>query len=891
MRIAAALLAALMLSGCAKNTPAEQPPALPAATVEPAAEAASPEVENNGGYYVRVGDSVCFRRYGADALPGTATYGDFAAAWSVDGESELVAYNTKTGALTTVCAESGAGPLWYGDGGFYLSERAGGESFVAWYALDGSRAESVGAGEVVGVTDSGLLAVSHSDWDEGGYRSVYSFYRGRSLVGEYTTDETLIAAGLTDDGLFLVGVPYPYEDALPAYGFLQITPQGEAIRLGELSGDEDAFCYDVQADRFLAADGKVVFGLGFYGGTGHFFDYGLFAEAEIGRVDSLRAVEESLDTSELYELPYPAPDGAGGVAYVEALPGALRGGGDENDSLELWEDGAWRALTESFAPRHADGWAAQRIVQHMDYVDGAAYVTMAVACASPADDIGWREAYTLASTRYLRIARDGTTTEMARVDCDAELFGFVWFVEGAGVALWQQLSSEDGEGWFDVPYAYALPIADDAYWDEDAFDGVTGLLPCDYGEDEAGDYGYPVPEVEAAGELCLALDGDGTVVALMRKDPAALLTIDFDVPQDELARAAATLPLERRESDEDTPFFWAALRSLEDGVRVRVERTPAQESVIEELAVFDGAFPVGEVVYDGVLERGAFVALRTSLPWYPELRVSVSKDGEWGAYVFGEDNYLRQEHGNGVHPRLTLAAYPNADAGNRSDESLLAALSGAWLHYGADGAADAALTIGADGTMALTCGAEQERYELTATPGRLYSDEWEAPDLLCLTTEDAAVTEALGFGPNVGDYGVELYRTEGEELLRLTQRNNGDGALGALLPDADGGWAYDFVFARSRGAGDTGARRCGVSFPAVVARYDRDSGLCWLREAEIAESEPSVGDVWRAKTDAPCLACPVTADAAAALSGARPMLLCRVTTGMDGAVARIEPIS
>ena len=35
------------------------------------------EVENNGGFFVRVGDTVYFREYGQDVLPETALFGEF----------------------------------------------------------------------------------------------------------------------------------------------------------------------------------------------------------------------------------------------------------------------------------------------------------------------------------------------------------------------------------------------------------------------------------------------------------------------------------------------------------------------------------------------------------------------------------------------------------------------------------------------------------------------------------------------------------------------------------------------------------------------------------------------------------------------------------------------
>ena len=877
--VALLLLLSLLVTGCVKRPPGptDTPPDGPT-------QETPREVENNGRYFVRVDDRVYFRRYGADALPRGVIGGAFTEDWSAGGTSELMAYDTKTGALTALYTETGSGKLWYGDGGFYLGECADSEPYVAWYALDGSRSTYLCPGTLLGVTDGGLLAVSRSEAADGEYRTVYAFYRAGAPVAEAETEESLTVAGLTDDGLFLLSTDFSGDDL--AYGIRQITPEGELLSLGEVEPQEDESLYLVQPDRFLAAQDQVTVGLGYYAGTGHFLNFTVFVQAEIGKEGSLRTL--TVDSAEEDAQPYPVADEAGGVSYAPALPGALRVAWDGEEALELWEDDAWQTLAPHFAPQRADGWATGDVVQHMDYVDGAAYAAVARACASPADDIGWREALSPVSLRYVRVARDGAVTQLDCTDCGAEVFGRVWFIEGANVALWQELTSEDGEGWFSAPNVYALPIADDAVWDANAFDGVTGLLPYDYGEGEADYFGYPAPEVEAAGELCLTLNADGVVVALTRRDPAALLNVDFDVPEDELVGAAATLPLTPRENDEDTPWVWAKLVALTDGVRLRLERTPDDVTNLEHAAMTNGAFVPGEVLYDGTLARGEFVAARVSFPWHPELRVSVSKDGDWGGYVFGEDNWQHMEDENGRHPGLTLAGYPSLGVSGSDGEGLRQALAGSWLYLSPEGRA-AELSFDSEGGVWLSRGEALEVYTMHAALDRLYAEQWETPDLLRLRTEDAELTALLGYGPDVGDYAVELYRTEGEELLRLTQCNNGDGALGALLPGAEGSERYDLVFHRSRGAQDTGARRYGMTFEANVVRFDRDAGLCWLRAAERVESEPAVGDVWRAKPYAPCLAYPIAPEAAEELDR-YPMLLCAVTTDRDGTIVALEEI-
>nr|MCR5825167.1 hypothetical protein [Oscillospiraceae bacterium] len=803
----AALLATLLLAGCAQKTgpqtaapePAAEPAGQAAAqTAEPADAATPPEVENNGGYYLRVGQRVYFRRYGADALPDVALFGSFASDWSSQGESALMAYDTATDELTTLYTDAGAGPLWYADGALYLCEYNNGAAWTARCLPDGSGIRELCPGAPLGTTDSGLLAVERCDAGTN-HRTVYTLYRDGVATGSWETEYGMAVAGLTDDGLFLVDTDYA--DETNRQTLWQLTPEGTPLCLGTREDkDENYFLCDLRPDRFLAADGKVTVCLGSYAGTGHFLNGALFLQAEIGRENSLTTLDLDFEVGENDLLPELTQGADGSVTTVPALPGALRIGWENRDALELWEDGAWQTLAADLAPSRGDGWGGGSIVQHMDFVDGAAYVTLAETFASPANDVGWREAERLVALRFLRVARDGTVRELACTDCAATLYGWVWFIEGANVALVQELTSEDGEGWFEASYAYAVPIADDALWDDLAFDGVTGLLPGDYGADETDAYGYPIPDAEPAGTLCLPLDRYGCAEAVQRKDPAAVLTIDFDVPTVETEDATVLLPLEPRPGDEDTRWFWALLRALDD-VHLRIERGAQDVSALADEAAAAGLFLPEETVYDGTLRRGESIALRASLPWYPELRVSVDKGGASGAYVFGEDNYLHLETEADLHPQLTLAAYPPGDLNDYSGDGLREALAGGWLYRPTDGAYSALLTFRDDGTAALYREGEETALLETALD-RLYADEWRAPDLLCLRSEDPVVTEALGFGGSVGDYGVALFRTDGETLLCLTQQSNGDGALGALLPDETGAPARTLVFSRSGGAAD-----------------------------------------------------------------------------------------
>ncbi|MBE7008355.1 MAG: hypothetical protein E7422_04310 [Ruminococcaceae bacterium] len=901
-----ALLLTLVLALAACGQKAPEPKATPdAAENAPVADAQQAqteekdEVENNGGYYVRVNDKVYFRRYGADALGRVAVLGQFAEYWNVDGESEIVSLDLASGELTALYTEMGSGPLWYGDGGFYLSENYGGESAVFWYALDGSKAERVCAGVVLGVTEGGMLAVERADYDMK-YRTFYSLYADKKPVAEaeLTGDFSTTYAGVTDNGLFLVKTTNTEDDPpVTESSLLQITPKGEVLDLGALPELENYGFFDVQVDRFLAFGDKVAVGVGYYAGTGHFLNDMAFAEATASREGSVRELTVDVETEYEGDMPRLTLDESGALSMAAVLPGELRID-YEDGSLDVYEDGAWRTLAEGVCPQRAEGCGYRRIEQHMDYVGGTAYVTLACTHSLPQDDIGWREASALLDMLYLAVGDGGEVKELDCVDHNAELYGDVWFIEGESMALWRQRRTTQEE--YYVPeYAYAIPIAEDADWMggwEAVFDG-TGLLDYDYGEGEADYYGYPVPDTEPAGQLCLKLDRDGAITWLANKGEDAVLAIDFDVPESELSGAAAKLDLQRRNGDEDTYWFWARLRVLEDGTRVRVERVPGDEDTSDtvEMAIEEGAFIPGETVYDAVLNCCDFVALRTSLPWHPELRVSVSRNGGWGEYVFGEDNWMHLETEESIHPEMTLAALPLPDPTDNENGGMLNSLTGTWLYRDAQtGAVAGTLCISEDGTALVNT--DEDCWELKWALDRLYAETYQSPDLLCLSTEQPIGEGGIVFNGSAGDYLIELDRTDGEEVLHLVQANNGEGVLSYLFTGkSPEEWEYDFVFTRARGAGSAALGRRGTSFPAVAVRYDSDSGTLWLRDAEVVDSYEDGSTVWRASHYTACVAYPVTEQAAGMLASERrddtyPFHVARYTVDQNGVVTGVAAL-
>ncbi|MBQ9347636.1 MAG: hypothetical protein IJT94_09905, partial [Oscillibacter sp.] len=528
------------------------------------------DVENNGGDFVRVGGKVYFRCYGPDALNKTAVFGIFTNAWNYTGrESQILSYDLASGQVQEVLTQGGYGPLYYGDGGFYLQERTGERDRVVWHSLDGAQSEYLCNGTVEGITSGGLLAVR---WDCGPMDSADQFrlYRNTALVcaADLTGDEQF--AGLTEDGLF-----YLLEDTVETEAgegepsrlrsLWQLAADGTQIPLGVLPPVEDDFIMSSEIDGFVEGRAVVGLNIGYYAGTAHALQTSTYVSAVPGRADSLTVLEvpEKLYTDG--DEPYLTGDGDGSYLTADA-DGEIAFAPCALDAVEAWWDTGdlvrfdgqdWETLLPAYAATPEDGIGYRKIVQSAQWVDGAAYVCTACVHAAPAENIGWRDAYTLLGMEYLRVTPDGQIDELAFVDHNAILCGFAWFLEGDEALLWQEEGSLDG--WSEeVNTVYRIPIAPGAVWDGGKETILSHASRASLTElDEASYYGYPIPDTGTDELLYLRLNRYGEAVFLTETSPDALLSIQIGMPESELDGAVEALNLQRRVSDEDTPWYWA----------------------------------------------------------------------------------------------------------------------------------------------------------------------------------------------------------------------------------------------------------------------------------------------------------------------------------------------
>lgn len=414
MFAATLLCCALLLAACAAKPADEQPePEQPAVTEQSAppqsdepVRAERPEVENNGGTFVRVGEQVWFRYYDEGTIDETQLWGNFLAVWPSHAVSSTLCYYDVNGdAVNEAFSDDGFGPLWFGVDGFYLSRSADGGQREAYFkALDGAETVLQG-GYVAGVSDNGRFAVvfSEGESDEGSLCVYEGTEKLRFVPYE---DHYQEFCAVTDDGALL------YLDRGSDH-LCELKADGTTTVLGALSAPEDygGFGYAWELEQCLVNGDEVWCAFGSYEGTGHFLSDVLCVRAQRGAENSLEAVEDQ-PTTEYPFVPKLYVGADGEVCRAEHEPGEVGLNDGLRGDLVLYEDAAERVIALNFLRSNIyndEGYG--KSVQTMETIGDAAYLIVADAFRDEANDVGWRMAFAPGEFYYLRVPFSGSGVE------------------------------------------------------------------------------------------------------------------------------------------------------------------------------------------------------------------------------------------------------------------------------------------------------------------------------------------------------------------------------------------------------------------------------------------------------------------------------------------------
>ncbi len=350
-------------------------------------------VDNNGHYFVRIGDKVYFRNISPNSMDEGATFGEFLHTEFYTVRCPLISYDINTCEWEEIGTVAGNGELYACPQGFYIGE-TNPEMFDAsctnLYDPVTGETTLVCGGLPSGVSKSGeILAVE--EWSDGnGYTVLYKDGNeivrigGEDIYYYYVgfADETLIAILRTDDN-----------DSI----LCSVDEDGDVTEMGWIDNAEGGYSVPKQ---FKFLDGYVYVCLGYYEGTGHFLSHWKVVKAKPGVKGSLKIAIDGDDVPSTYEGEGPDPDvpifffdTGGAIDCSEHVPyDVYMGSGDKENDLLYYDDiFEEQLLVRDFIDR--SDYRNCSIIQDMESIAETAFVIYADAKADSEYDLGWRTGY------------------------------------------------------------------------------------------------------------------------------------------------------------------------------------------------------------------------------------------------------------------------------------------------------------------------------------------------------------------------------------------------------------------------------------------------------------------------------------------------------------------
>ena len=370
------------------------------------------DVENNGSYFVRIGERVYYRLYSPDALQRVRLWGEgYLEEDDPQQPSDLMYYDLENGRTQKVCSVYGSGRLYAARDGFYLwSGTPDDPETILVNPGDGS-AEMLGPGKPVSVSGDGHLLVT-SLFRDTSY--TYTIRRDGKETGSFglagdkaeSTGVSYSVSGMAGDCVIAVRT----DNRLHEVSLVSIDEKGKETILGDIPQPEAAFgtpWHNPEQLQFLADEKGVYLSVGYYEGTGHFLAGQVIVSAVPGKADSLAARwiepegEGEPDTVRIYLT------GPGEYETAMNVPGEVDLSEKYYGDLVYYDSpyGAFR-LKENFVPKPpaaGENEDAHIVIQDAAAIGDTAFVISAICWPEPEEDIGWREAYALSWLQYQAI--------------------------------------------------------------------------------------------------------------------------------------------------------------------------------------------------------------------------------------------------------------------------------------------------------------------------------------------------------------------------------------------------------------------------------------------------------------------------------------------------------
>ncbi len=341
-----------------------------------------PDVEGNGGFFLRVGDGVYYHCADGDFYGETILGRDLLYDTGVREDlATLCRYDIKSGEVTELARDGCTGKMYLcGDKIFYTRDM-GADGMEVWYVtLDGSEQSKFCPGEVVGVSP------------EGDRLAIDGYYDGSKFLMSYDENmDYLCSIPVFSDPVRFCGfcggeLFYLEQEEGKVSLYSGKNDMANHFFYGELSlpgGFGGPYC-----DRFVTDGNRVCMLLAWYGGPVNTMEDFLVVEMEAGKEDSLSEIQHGYDAGlmpdiDSYEEPYLylADDGIRyekherGTAYLsESTYGSLMAFTESGDDELITDD----AIREDESDR--------LVFQNGIVIGDAVYLMVAGAERMPGED-------------------------------------------------------------------------------------------------------------------------------------------------------------------------------------------------------------------------------------------------------------------------------------------------------------------------------------------------------------------------------------------------------------------------------------------------------------------------------------------------------------------------
>ena len=350
-------------------------------------------VNNNGNYFVRIGDKTYFRNISPESMDEGAIFGEFLLTENKPVECSLISYDMNTCEWEEIGKITGVGKLYACPEGFYIGQKDPDNyenTSTELFDPETGKSETYCEGFPIGISESGrILAVEQ--------------YKGQCVHTVLIKDGKEIA-DLGGENLYYECVGFAGENLITMlhtaneeYLLYSVDGEGDVTGLGLIGDSENGFG---EPKQLLYTGENIYICIGYYEGTGHFLSRWDVIKAKPGVKGSVEIALNGDAAADDYDGEGPDPDvpviyidETDTLCYSEHVPYVAYMGEGEGQNDLLYYDDVFDAtlLAHDFIDR--SDYENCSIIQDMESVTETAFVIYADAETAPEYDIGWRLGY------------------------------------------------------------------------------------------------------------------------------------------------------------------------------------------------------------------------------------------------------------------------------------------------------------------------------------------------------------------------------------------------------------------------------------------------------------------------------------------------------------------